>query len=141
MKAIRKALEPLLEATASPTIILEDVRGLGRSLSLGTSALVSWLESLGLRVIHLSCAHACHEICGSTDLRAAAARIAARYARLEKEILNDRGELCLTYDRWQLRQPLIAAFVLAHAFAAKTVVDAFGGQAPPPSTPYDPRHP
>jgi hypothetical protein len=70
-------------------------------------------------------------------------RILARYPELESRASRS-GRLCV-YDieRWRHVRPLAVAYVLAHAHAARSIIDAFAGEFPPipPIQSYDPRYP
>ncbi len=140
---IRDALDNIVGSSDAPTLIIEDEGHVPRALHLSRSSIVPWAEENGLRVVRMSRASACHEICGQADLRTAAMHIAKRYARLASEVLDAHGKVCPCSERWQMRQPLVTAFVLAHAYAARTVINAFGGLIPPHPTSnnYDSGHP
>ncbi len=129
--AIRHAIEDIVEITDTQTLVVEDEVDARRALRLGKCSIIPWVEEAGLKVVHMSCARACYEICGESDLRIAAVNIATRYAHLASEVLDERGKFCPRSERWRLRRPLVTAFVLAHAFASRSVIKAFGGLIPP----------
>ena len=128
---IRHAIEDIVEISDAQTLVIEDEVDARRALRLSKCSIIPWVEEAGLKVVRMSCARACHEICGESDLRIAVMSIATRYAHLASEVLDGRGKLCPRSERWQMRQPLVTAFVLAHAYAARTVINAFGGLIPP----------
>ena len=128
---IRRVLEDVIESTDAPTLVIEDEVDARRALRLSKSSIVDWAEEHALRSVRLSCAHACHEICGNSDLRMAATSIATRYTRLKNEVLDEHGKIRSCAEHWQMRRPIITAFVLAHSYAARSIISAFGGLIPP----------
>jgi len=131
MALIRHVLDGVINATDARTLLIEDEGASPRTVHLARSSIVAWAEERGVSVVRMSCARACHTICGTPELRAAAEGIASRYSRLASEVLFEDGSIRCGTERWKVRTPLITAFVLAHAFASHSVVNAFGGLIPP----------
>lgn len=131
LSAIRQSLEEIIVATDAPTLVIEADVDSRRSLQIAKSSIVRWAEEHGLAIVRISRAYACREICEEPDVRVAAARIASRYPRLAREVFDSHGAVRTSAEHWQVRQPIIAAFLLAHAFACRSVVNAFGGLIPP----------
>ncbi len=98
-----------------------------------------WADSRGIRVAQFTLARACTEVCGESRLAVATKRIVSRYPALAERLLDARGNVLRDTERWRHVRPLVVAFVLAHAFAAHSVINAFGGLIPPHPQPrkYD----
>lgn len=130
MILIQQVLDDVIHSTDAPTLVIEDEGASPRAVRLARSSIVSWAEDRGVSVVRMSCARACHRICGTSDLRAAVATIASRYSRLAEEVRFEDGSIRSGAEHWQVRTPLITAFVLAHAFASGAVITAFTGAVP-----------
>jgi hypothetical protein len=137
-RTIFDALTGVFNDTAAQTIVLEaDSRTLSRPVSI-LNDINDWADDRGIRVVHFTLAYACTEVCGESQLTAAALHIAFRYPALLERLLNAREVLVRDAERWRHLRPLVVAFVLAHAFAARSVINAFGGLIPPhPKSNYD----
>jgi hypothetical protein len=130
-RTIFDALADVFRDTAAPTLVLEaDCRTMSRPVSIGPDV-IRWADNRGIRVARLTLAQACTEVCGESQLARAAQRIVSRYPALAERLLDSRGNLLRDMERWRHLRPLVVAFVLAHAFAARSVINAFGGLIPP----------
>ena len=135
--AIRTLVDEVVGNIRPATIALECGVGEGRSARRIRDALAEWAENQGLRVIEVSRHDASEDICGERSLRAAFERIASRYPILSEESSVARSPTKVSSHEWEARLPLITAFVLAHAVAARAVVTAYGRNRSAASKPYE----
>lgn len=138
--SVCEALDEVARWSAPSTLVIEQPCHGARSIDLARSGVIDWAEDHRLRVVSLSRPEACREVCGSVSLHDAAAHIAHRYERLAEEFVDAEGNFRPMIKDWNAMRSLVVAHVLAHAFAARSVVKAFG-RIPPHPFPrtYDPR--
>ncbi len=136
-RAIFGALTDVFKSTAAPTLVLETDKDSSSRLESIEQKIADWADGRGIRVVHFTLAQACTEVSGEPRLAVTTQRIASRYPALAERLLNTNGNLTRDAERWRHLRPLVVAFVLAHAFAARSVIDAFGGLIPPHPRNYD----
>lgn len=136
LRSMLAELESVIEATDAQTIVVDVGRSDDHSATL-LDGVVPWTETRGLRVVRWNSRHACSEVCGSPTLLDAVRRIVSRYRALREGLIGPGGELRSNYEHWRHLRPLLIAFVLAHGFAARSVITTFGSIPPHPHSPYD----
>ncbi len=133
-------LEDVITATDAQTLVLEadDFRHSSPEL---LRRVAEWTEARGIRLVRWSRKGACTEVCGQPVLVDAVRQIVSRYPILRERLLGQKGEMRRDPERWRHLRPLLVAFVLAHGFAARSVIKTFGSIPPHPQPPPYDRHP